>query len=59
MYYDINVQIWDEDGIFCYSVIQELDEQGTTQVLIHGDTDDLGEAIRLTRQAVLEVLSVN
>lgn len=59
MYYDINVQIWEEGGEFFYSVIQELDEEGHTQILLHGQTDDLSDAIRATRQALLEVLNVN
>lgn len=57
VYYDINVQIWREEDIIYYSVIQEFDEEGQDeQVLVYGKTDSMEDAIKTTRAAVIEVL---
>lgn len=58
MYYDLNVQIWEESGVFLYSVIQEFsDVRDDNEVLARGEVATVSEAKIAAREAMLEALS--
>jgi hypothetical protein len=56
-YYDINVQIWSENDVVYYSVVQEHEvNDPEPEPLIYGEADTFEQALILTRQTVLEAL---
>ena len=64
--FDLSIQIWPEDGVFYYSVIQEFTEEGndswieperTQEVLGYGTEDTREEAAKIVKDLVDKALS--
>ena len=54
LYYDFNVQIWEEEGRYFYSVIQEFTEDGGDyEVLGYGEVDTIEDASQAVKEIVL------
>jgi hypothetical protein len=54
LYYDFNVQIWEEEGRYFYSVIQEFTEDGKDyEILGYGEVDRLEDANAAVKEIVL------
>ena len=59
MYYDLNVQVWQDGDVFYYSVVQETEEAGgNDQPLSYGEADTLEDALEMCRRAVNEALII-
>lgn len=57
-YYDIDVQIWEEENGVFWSVIQSFSEdEDDIEVLGYGNVDYKEEAVKRARECVLSVLS--
>jgi hypothetical protein len=56
-YYDISVQLWDEDDHTYYSVIQSFSaDEEDTETLAYGFEEDHHAALERAREAVLAAL---
>jgi hypothetical protein len=54
--YEFNVQVWEEDGVWNYSVVQEFESQGSSEVepIEYGTAESPEEAFAAAAQAVRE-----
>jgi hypothetical protein len=53
VFYDLNIMIWEDDGGYTFSVIQESDEAGKdTQVLAKGTGLNMPEVLQFVKDAV-------
>ena len=56
-FYDLNIMIWEDDGEFTFSVIQEFDESGKdVEVLAKGSGMTMQQAIDSVRDTLFGAL---
>jgi hypothetical protein len=57
--YELNVQIWPEDGVFFYSVVQEFrtDNSERVEPIAYGQADTQAEAAEYVSRELIDFFS--
>lgn len=56
--YSFNVQIWEEDGVYNYAVVQEFEGPDEFEPLGFGTADSFEEAVRLAGEEIRPAFNV-